>query len=74
MDVKLCAGTALVATSAAASTVLRNANPIRAGLTTLLALFLAQYLLLKIYRVFIWPNFFSPLRKLPGPKVRPPLN
>ncbi|KAI1098416.1 cytochrome P450 [Jackrogersella minutella] len=29
---------------------------------------LVQYVLLKVYRVIIYPNFFSPLRHLPGPK------
>lgn len=35
-----------------------------------IAVFLAQYLVLKLYRIFLYPNFFSPLRHLPGPKVR----
>jgi hypothetical protein len=29
-----------------------------------------QYLLLKVYRIFIYPFYVSPLRHLPGPKVR----
>ncbi|OTA91948.1 hypothetical protein M434DRAFT_396775 [Hypoxylon sp. CO27-5] len=29
---------------------------------------LVQYVLLKIYRVVLYPNFFSPLKHLPGPK------
>ncbi|KAI0118546.1 cytochrome P450 [Hypoxylon sp. NC0597] len=29
---------------------------------------LVQYVLLKFYRVVLYPNFFSPLRHLPGPK------
>ncbi|KAK8033597.1 cytochrome P450 [Apiospora marii] len=31
-------------------------------------LFLGQYLLLKIYRVFLFHRYFSPFRHLPGPK------
>jgi len=31
-------------------------------------LFIAQYVLLKIYRMVLYPRFFSPLRYLPGPK------
>ncbi|KAK3987195.1 cytochrome P450 [Cladorrhinum sp. PSN332] len=37
-------------------------------LPNLLLLFIAQYAAVKIYRVFIWPHFFSPLRSIPGPK------
>ncbi|KAI5921966.1 cytochrome P450 3A5 [Camillea tinctor] len=33
-----------------------------------LALLGLQWMLLKIYRVFIYPHFLSPLRQLPGPK------
>lgn len=34
------------------------------------AVFLAQYFVLKFYRIFLYPKFFSPLRHLPGPGVR----
>lgn len=37
-------------------------------LRQLLVLFLAQYALLKVYRMFLYPRLFSPLRHLPGPK------
>ncbi|KAI0977067.1 cytochrome P450 3A5 [Xylaria arbuscula] len=30
--------------------------------------FLLQYLILKLYRVYLYPRFFSPLRHLPGPQ------
>ncbi|XXH00487.1 hypothetical protein Hte_006833 [Hypoxylon texense] len=33
-----------------------------------LALFLAQYAVIKVYRIILYPNFFSPLRHLPGPR------
>ncbi|KAF3061335.1 Cytochrome P450 4F5 [Daldinia childiae] len=32
------------------------------------AVFLIQYAILKLYRIVLYPNFFSPLRHLPGPK------
>ncbi|KAI0009580.1 cytochrome P450 [Xylariaceae sp. FL0662B] len=34
----------------------------------LLVLFISQYIIVKIYRVVLYPNIFSPLRHLPGPK------
>lgn len=36
-----------------------------------LGLYLAQYLAHKIYNIFIYPYYVSPLRHLPGPKVKP---
>lgn len=33
-------------------------------------LFLVQYFLLKYYRMFLYPTYFSPLRHFPGPGVR----
>lgn len=36
---------------------------------TFSALFLVHYVVLKIYRIVIYPKFFSPLRHLPGPKA-----
>lgn len=33
-------------------------------------LFLVQYVLLKFYRCYVYPHFFSPLRGLPRPTVR----
>ncbi|KAI1771885.1 cytochrome P450 [Hypoxylon cercidicola] len=35
---------------------------------TLLTLFLVQYVVAKVYRIILYPNFLSPLRHLPGPK------
>lgn len=32
-------------------------------------LFLAQYLALKYYRIFLYHKYFSPLRDVPGPSV-----
>ncbi|KAI1659915.1 cytochrome P450 [Daldinia decipiens] len=32
------------------------------------AVFFIQYAVLKFYRIVLYPNFFSPLRHLPGPK------
>ncbi|KAL3417262.1 cytochrome P450 [Phlyctema vagabunda] len=40
-------------------------NPTYIG--TLFQLYVAQFLLWAVWRVFLWPNFFSPLRKLPSP-------
>lgn len=39
-----------------------------------ITVFLGQYITLKIYRIFLYPNYFSPLRHVPGPKVGPTLN
>lgn len=32
-------------------------------------LFLVQYSLVKVYRLYIYPMYMSPLRSLPGPQV-----
>ncbi|KAI1352145.1 cytochrome P450 3A5 [Xylaria sp. FL0043] len=37
-------------------------------LTRSISLFLLNYSLFKLYRVYLYPRFFSPLRHLPGPK------
>ncbi|KAG8162855.1 hypothetical protein KVR01_007333 [Diaporthe batatas] len=37
-------------------------------LQTFFTLFLVQYVSLQLFYVFVWPFYFSPLRKLPGPK------
>lgn len=39
------------------------------GLHTALFTFLAQYLTLKFYRIFLYHRYFSPLRHVPGPTV-----
>ena len=36
---------------------------------TFLGFFVAQYLAVKCYRIFLYPYYFSPLRHLPGPTV-----
>lgn len=41
-------------------------------LKSLLGLLLLHYAVIKCYRMFIYPYWFSPLRHLPGPKVRCP--
>lgn len=43
----------------------RGVAPLRA----FSALFLAHYVVLKLYRIVIYPTFLSPLRHLPGPKA-----
>lgn len=37
-----------------------------------ITVFLGQYITLKIYRIFLYPKYFSPLRHVPGPKVSQP--
>lgn len=39
-------------------------------LLSLLGLYLAQLVVYRAYKIFIYPYFVSPLRQLPGPKVR----
>ncbi|KAI1503986.1 cytochrome P450 3A5 [Biscogniauxia marginata] len=71
MDVRICAGLAF-----AESLLINwlNKTSQRPVLSTthfgisVLALLGLQWILLKIYRVFVYPHFFSPLRNLPGPK------
>lgn len=36
---------------------------------TYFVLVFLQYLAIKLFYIFIWPFYFSPLRHLPGPKV-----
>lgn len=38
-------------------------------LSRFVGLLLLHYFLLKFYRVYLYPRFFSPLRSLPGPQV-----
>lgn len=40
-------------------------------LQTAICTFLAQYLTLKFYRIFLYHRYFSPLRHVPGPTVSP---
>jgi hypothetical protein len=39
-------------------------------LLALLGLYLVQLVAYKAYKIFLYPYFVSPLRQLPGPKVR----
>ena len=40
------------------------------GTKLFLLVFLLGYVLVKCYRIFVYPFWVSPLRHLPGPKVR----
>lgn len=70
MDLLICAGLTAVELVAAdrfwAEGLRQNSFP---GLHTALLTFLAQYLTLKFYRIFLYHRYFSPLRHVPGPKV-----
>jgi len=39
---------------------------------TFVALFVAQFFLVALYNIFIYPIYRSPIRNLPGPKVQYP--
>ncbi|KAI1634553.1 cytochrome P450 3A5 [Biscogniauxia mediterranea] len=71
MDVRICA---VVAFAESLIIYWLNKTYQRPVLSTthfgvgVLALVGLQWILLKIYRVFLYPHFFSPLRRLPGPK------
>jgi hypothetical protein len=41
----------------------------RDTLIAIVGLYLAQIIVVKVYQVFIYPYYVSPLRRLPGPKV-----
>ena len=47
-------------------------TPLLTIFATFAGFFFSQYALVKTYRVVLYPRLFSPLRHLPGPKVRPP--
>lgn len=64
MDLLVCMG--LTALELLAVQILNARVPGRAEAATV---FLGQYITLKIYRIFLYPKYFSPLRHLPGPKV-----
>ncbi|KAI1357132.1 cytochrome P450, partial [Xylaria arbuscula] len=65
MDALVAAGLAV----AEAATYVQRHGPYTgyAAAWTVWSCFLAQYLAFKFYRVFLYPQYFSPLRKLPGP-------
>lgn len=68
MDILTCAGLAL------AETFLAGKSPgkfqIDLPISAAFLLFVGQYLALKFYRICLYPHYFSPLRHIPGPKVR----
>ena len=41
-------------------------------IATCLAYFCVHFGTVKIFKVFVYPQFLSPLRNVPGPKVRSP--
>lgn len=47
-----------------------RAGPREETLRHSITLFTVQYLTLKFYRIFLYHRYFSPLRHVPGPKVR----
>jgi hypothetical protein len=65
MDIAICAGLATLEVLVAVG----GLSTEHSLLKTFLGLFVSQYLLLKCYRIFIYPFYVSPLRHLPGPKV-----
>ncbi|KAK2765048.1 hypothetical protein FQN54_008747 [Arachnomyces sp. PD_36] len=64
-DVQACAALSLAEALLAVISLKERAT--RDSLLILLPLFVVQYTFLKIYRIFVYPFFFSPLRHLPGP-------
>jgi hypothetical protein len=38
-------------------------------IATLIGVYVSLFLASKVYRIFIYPYYVSPLRNLPGPKV-----
>ena len=79
MDFQLVVLTSVVGTVAWASGIVRDGQPQvpKLDLTLLslenlyrfLLLFTAQYVVVKLYRMVVYPHFLSPLRHLPGPKA-----
>ncbi|KAI5867200.1 cytochrome P450 [Durotheca rogersii] len=65
MDILACASLSLLELA-----VLQPAGEFNglAAFRRFLVVLVAQYAVLKFYRVVLYPNFFSPLRHLPGPK------
>lgn len=69
MDLLICAGLTAVELSVDRiwpGGLRQNSLPV---LHTALFTFLAQYLTLKFYRIFLYHRYFSPLRHVPGPTV-----
>lgn len=67
MDVIVCAG--LAALEFMLGFTLNRPIETRDRTTVLLCLFLAQYLAVKYYRIFLYHRYFSPFRDIPGPTV-----
>ncbi|KAG8169546.1 hypothetical protein KVR01_000291 [Diaporthe batatas] len=69
MDLLICAGLASAEWFAAARFWFEGSNQISLPVShTVFYTFLAQYLALKFYRIFLYHKYFSPLRHVPGPK------
>lgn len=72
MDLLICAGLTTVELSVVERLwpegLRRHSLPV---LHAALFTFLAQYLTLKFYRIFLYHRYFSPLRHVPGPTVSP---
>ena len=67
MDVASCAALALGQSHLVER--FRLLGPAGSPLQTTVLLFLLQYIALKVYRVFLYHRYFSPLRHVPGPTV-----
>lgn len=68
MDIVICGGLALLETATLVLLLGRDIIRHDASKTTG-AFFFVQYLAVKLYRVFLYHRYFSPLRHLPGPGV-----
>lgn len=70
MDILICAGLSAIELLAVdrfgAEALRQNSFPV---VHTAFFTFLAQYLTLKFYRIFLYHRYFSPLRHVPGPTV-----
>lgn len=65
-DLRICAGLSIVETLVVSHLAgISNYSFPKAAF----GLLLVQYALVKYYRIFLYPFYFSPLRHLPGPKV-----
>ncbi|KAI1843982.1 hypothetical protein JX266_009848 [Neoarthrinium moseri] len=70
MDIATCVGLASIE---AAGLSRRTAWLTVPPLKVFLGLFVLHYVIIKIYRFILYPNFVSPLRHVPGPKNLNPL-
>jgi hypothetical protein len=67
MDFTACVA---AATSLATVCIYKSEVPLVVALRISLSAFVLLYATLKVYRLFVYPIWLSPLRDLPGPKVR----